>query len=40
MHGPVRNLRSLRFFTEKNGFRLSHSYREKDFEWGHYERDY
>ncbi len=40
MHGPVRNRRSLRFFTEKNGFSLSLTYRENDFEWGYYERVY
>jgi GNAT superfamily N-acetyltransferase len=38
MHAPVRNLRSLRFFTEKNGFSFAGSYREVEFEWGYYEK--
>lgn len=38
MHAPVRNLRSLRFFTEKNGFSFAGSYREAEFKWGYYEK--
>jgi ribosomal protein S18 acetylase RimI-like enzyme len=37
---PVRNLRSIRFFSEKNGFRLQRTYREDGFVWGIYERHY
>lgn len=40
MHGPVRNERSLRFFTEKNGFRLVREFPEGNFRWGYYEREY
>ncbi|HEU0123122.1 MAG TPA: GNAT family N-acetyltransferase [Bryobacteraceae bacterium] len=40
MHAPFRNLRSLRFFTEKNGFSLVMCYSEPEFEWGYYERKY
>lgn len=38
MHAPFRNLRSLRFFTEKNGFSFVGSFREAEFEWGYYEK--
>lgn len=40
MHAPVRNARSLRFFTEKNGFRLVREFPEGNFLWGYYEREY
>ncbi len=40
MHEPVRNERSLRFFTEKNGFRLVREFPEGNFRWGYYEREY
>jgi ribosomal protein S18 acetylase RimI-like enzyme len=40
MHAPVRNERSLRFFTEKNGFRLVREFPEGNFRWGYYEREY
>lgn len=38
MHEPIRNFRSLRFFTMKNGFAFTGSYREPEFEWGYYEK--
>lgn len=38
MHGPVRNARSLGFFTGRNGFSLVHELADPDFEWGYYEK--
>jgi GNAT superfamily N-acetyltransferase len=40
MQEPVRNLRSIRFFTEKNGFSLQTTYSENGFVWGLYGRQY
>lgn len=40
MHAPLRNLRSIRFFTEKNGFSLVMTYSEPEFQWGYYEKKY
>jgi ribosomal protein S18 acetylase RimI-like enzyme len=38
MHGPVRNARSLGFFTGRNGFSLVRELSEPPFEWGYYEK--
>jgi len=40
MHSPLQNLRSTRFFTQKNGFSLIGTYPEEEFVWGYYEREY
>ena len=38
MHGPVRNARSLGFFTGRNGFSLVGEVVEAPYVWGYYER--
>lgn len=38
MHGPVRNARSLGFFTGRNGFSLVREFSEPPYDWGYYEK--
>ncbi len=38
MHGPVRNARSLGFFTGRNGFSLVRELTDPPFVWGYYEK--
>ncbi len=38
MHGPVRNARSLGFFTGRNGFSLVRELSDPPFVWGYYEK--
>jgi ribosomal protein S18 acetylase RimI-like enzyme len=38
MHGPVRNARSLGFFTGRNGFSLVREIPDPPFVWGYYEK--
>lgn len=40
MHEPVRNVRSLRFFTVRNCFELKREVEDGKFVWGCYERKY
>lgn len=38
MHAPLRNARSVGFFTGRNGFSLVRELRDPDFTWGYYEK--
>ena len=38
MHAPLRNARSIAFFTSRNGFSLIRELSDPDFTWGYYEQ--
>ncbi len=38
MHAPLRNTRSIGFFTHRNGFSLVRELPDAYFTWGYYEK--